>query len=297
MAEFVQLLFNGLVTGSILAMAAVGVSLVYGVLRLVNFAAGDFMTLGAFIAVFLSVSEGWPLIAAVVVAIFAIAALGLGLDWLLWKRLRNSKAGTLALFLVATGVALILRQSILMIFSSGSRKFSINETATFSFLGANIATSQLIVLLLSSSAIVTLGLFMAKSTIGKDMRAFSDNASLAAVSGINVNKVVRYVWIINGILSALAGIFQGMVQGRFDSTMGWTLLLPIFAAVVLGTIGDAYGALLGGMTLGLVMELSTWHVLFGGIPSSYKPVVAFATLGIVLLVKPEGLLGVKARSI
>jgi branched-subunit amino acid ABC-type transport system permease component len=79
--------------------------------------------------------------------------------------------------------------------------------------------------------------------------------------------------------------------------MGWTLLLPIFAAVVLGTIGDAYGALLGGMTLGLVMEMSTWHIFFGGIPSSYKPVVAFATLGIVLLVKPEGLLGVKARSI
>jgi branched-subunit amino acid ABC-type transport system permease component len=138
---------------------------------------------------------------------------------------------------------------------------------------------------------------MAKTTIGKDMRAFSDNPSLAAVSGINVNRVVRYVWIINGVLSALAGIFQGMVQGRFDSTMGWTLLLPIFAAVVLGTIGDAYGALLGGMVLGLVMEMSTWSVFFGGIPSSYKPVVAFATLGLVLLVKPEGLLGVKARSI
>lgn len=297
MAEFVQLLFNGLVTGSILAMAAVGVSLVYGVLKLVNFAAGDFMTLGAFIAVFFSVSKGWPLILSVVVAIIGICALGLALDFLLWKRLRENKAGTLAFFLVATGVALILRQAILMVFSSGSRKFAIDEVATFPLFGANIATSQLIVLLLASSSIITLGLFMAKTTIGKDMRAYSDNPSLASVSGINVNRVVRYVWVINGILSALAGIFQGMVQGRFDSTMGWTLLLPIFAAVVLGTIGDAYGALLGGMVLGLVMEMSTWSIFFGGIPSSYKPVVAFATLGLVLLIKPEGLLGVKARSI
>jgi branched-subunit amino acid ABC-type transport system permease component len=129
------------------------------------------------------------------------------------------------------------------------------------------------------------------------MRAYSDNPSLASISGINVARIVIAVWVINGIVSALAGIFQGVVQGSFTSNMGWSLLLPIFAAVVLGTIGDVYGALLGGMTLGLAMELSQLPIFFGGVPSSYKPVVAFAALAVVLIVRPEGLLGVKARKI
>ena len=297
MSEFVQFLFNGLVTGSILAIAAVGITLVYGVLKIVNFAGGDFMTYAAFIAVFLSVSHHWPLVIAGAVAIGATIILGLGFEWVLLKRLRKSKAGTLALFLTAFGFSLTLRQIILMIFGSEARQFNINQVKTYGFLGALIPRDQLIVLICASLTIVALGLLMSKTNIGKDMRAYSDNPSLASVSGINVNRIVIAVWIINGIVSALAGIFQGAVQGSFTSNMGWSLLLPIFAAVVLGTIGDVYGALLGGMTLGLVMELSQLPIFFGGVPSSYKPVVAFAALAIVLVVRPEGLLGVKVRHI
>lgn len=297
MSDFVQLFFNGLVTGSILAIAAVGVSIVYGVLKLVNFAAGDFLTLGAFVTVVLSVDHHVPFIVAILIAMLTIAAISVVLEFALWRGLRRSKAGTLSLFLVATGVSLIVRQLILIFFGVGSRKFDIDVVRTFQFLGAQIAYSQLVVLVFASATILLLGLLIAKSPLGKGMRAYSDNPSLASVAGVNVDRIIMATWLVSGLLTGLAGVFQGMVQGSFESTMGWMLLLPIFAAVVLGTIGDAYGALIGGFVLGLVMELSTWHVLFGGVPASYKPVVAFGTLALVLLVKPEGLLGYKARSI
>ena len=138
---------------------------------------------------------------------------------------------------------------------------------------------------------------MAKARIGKDMRAYANNPSLAAVSGINVDRVVVATWLISGALGSLAGVFQGLVQGQFNNAMGESLLLSFFAAVVLGTIGDAYGALLGGLLLGLFMELSQLGIFFGGVPSNYKPVVAFAALVLVLLFKPEGIFGYRARKV
>lgn len=297
MTDFVQLFFNGLVEGSIFGIAALGISLVYSVLRLVNFAAGDFLTLGAFTTFFLTTSTKLPLVVAVVLSMIFGVVLSLILEFILWRRLRKIRAGTLALFLVATGVAFIVRQSISLTFGSDSRKFDIDQIKSFVFLGAIIPQAQLVVLLCSSITITGIAIFIKKATIGKDMRAYSDNPSLAAVSGINVNKVIAATWIISGAFGTLAGVFQGTVQGQFTNAMGLDLLLSILAAVVLGTIGDAYGALIGGFVLGLVMELSTWHVFFGGIPYSYKPVVAFAVLVIVLLFKPEGIFGVKARKI
>ena len=219
------------------------------------------------------------------------------LEFIIWRKLRKTGAGMLALFLVATGVAFVLRQAIALTFGSNSQKFDIDQIKTYEFLGAQIAQAQLVVLCCASIAITIIALFIKKSTIGKNMRAYSDNPSLASVSGINVDRVIIATWIISGAFGALAGVFQGTVQGQFTSGMGLDLLLSILAAVVLGTIGDAYGALIGGFVLGIVMELSTWDALLGGIPSTYKPVVAFAVLVIVLLFKPEGIFGVKARKI
>ena len=297
MTDFIQLLFNGLVAGSIFGIAALGISLVYSVLRLVNFAAGDFLTLGAFTTFFFTTRIKFPFIIAVIISMVLGVLLSLLLEIVLWRRMRKIKAGTLALFLVATGVAFIVRQSIALLFGSDSRKFDIDQIKSFELFGAIIPQAQLLVLICSSIAITGIALFIKKSTIGKDMRAYSDNPSLAAVSGINVNKVIAATWIISGAFGALAGVFQGTVQGQFTNAMGLDLLLSILAAVVLGTIGDAYGALIGGFVLGIVMELSTWDALAGGIPSTYKPVVAFAVLVIVLLFKPEGIFGVKARKI
>jgi neutral amino acid transport system permease protein len=297
MGDLIQYLFNGLVVGSIFAIAAVGISLLYSVLRLVNFAAGDFLTLGAFITYFLSVTLELNFFFSIIVSMLA----GMGISWflelVLWRNLRRNKAGTLALFLVATGVALMLRPIIQFLFGTETRKFNVDIFKTYDFFGARIAHTQLLVLIFASASIMTIALFISKARIGKDMRAYANNPGLASVSGINVDRVVLATWLISGALGSLAGVFQGLVQGQFNNAMGESLLLSFFAAVVLGTIGDAYGALVGGMLLGLFMELSQLSIFFGGVPSNYKPVVAFATLVLVLLFKPEGLFGYRARKV
>ena len=297
MTDLIQYLFNGLVVGSIFAIAAVGISLLYSVLRLVNFAAGDFLTLGAFITYFLSVTREINFFLAIVISMAAGMAICWFLELILWRNLRRNKAGTLALFLVATGVALMLRPIIQYVFGTETRKFNVDILKTYDFFGARIAHTQLMVLIFGSLAIMTIALFMSKARIGKDMRAYANNPSLAAVSGVNVDRVVMATWLISGALGSLAGVFQGLVQGQFNNAMGDTLLLSFFAAVVLGTIGDAYGALAGGILLGLFMELSQLEIFFGGVPSNYKPVVAFATLVLVLLFKPEGLFGYRTRKV
>lgn len=297
MSDLIQYLFNGLVVGSIFAIAAVGISLLYSVLRLVNFAAGDFLTLGAFLTYFLSVTLELNFFFSIIVSMLA----GMGISWflelVLWRNLRKNKAGTLALFLVATGVALMLRPIIQFLFGTETRKFNVDIFKTYDFLGARIAQTQLFVLIFASSSILLIALFISKARIGKDMRAYANNPGLASVSGINVDRVVLATWLISGALGSLAGVFQGLVQGQFNNNMGESLLLSFFAAVVLGTIGDAYGALAGGLFLGLIMELSQLNIFFGGVPSNYKPVIAFATLVLVLLFKPEGLFGYRARKV
>src|SRR5919205_915941 len=201
---FLQLVGNGLVTGSVIAIAAVGVSLVYGILRLVNFAFGDVMAFGAFMAFLFDVTIGLPMVAATLLAMLVTAALSVALEGVLWRPLRRRRAGFMSLFLASVGLALGL------------------------------------------------------TTIGRTMRAVADDRALAAVAGIDTERVVVLTWVLAGLLAGLAGVLAGLVQSSFDPNFGFSLLLPIFAAVVLGGIGSAYGALAGGIVLGLATELSTW---------------------------------------
>jgi len=296
-SELVQLLINGIVTGLVLALGAAGISMVFGVLRLVNFAAGDYITISAFVAVIANINFGIPFWLVIPIAALAGIVLSLILDFLLWRPLRKKKAGTLSLFLAAIGVALILRQGLLLFTGSGSRSFDVDLLTAYDFLGARVALVQIYVVVIGVLAIISLLVVMLGTTIGRRMRAYSDNSVLASVSGINLNQVVIATWIISGALMGVTGVMQGLSQGSFESNMGWALLLPIFAAVVLGSIGNIRGALVGGLVLGLVMELSTWSVFFGGIPGTWKPVVAFMTLAVVLLFRPQGLFGTQTRSV
>jgi branched-subunit amino acid ABC-type transport system permease component len=134
-------------------------------------------------------------------------------------------------------------------------------------------------------------LFLARTRLGKQMRAVADNRDLAAVAGIDVERIGVSVWILAGGLAGLAGIMLGLSQGVFDPNMGLGPLFLIFTAVVLGGIGSAYGALVAGLALGLAMELSTWDALFGGLDSKYKPVLAFVVLILLLLYRPQGVFG------
>ena len=272
-----------------------GVSLVYGILRLVNFAHGDYLTFGAYAAVLADVTLHLGMIVATVFAMVATALLSVVLEIVLWRPMRRRRAGLLTMFITAIGLALVLRQSILLVAGAASQSYLVDQFSVYQIGPVRVSASQLIAIALSVVAILLTGLLLARTDIGRRMRAYSDNPQLAAVAGVNSERIVLYTWILAGALAGLAGELEGLVQASFDPNMGWSLLLPIFAAVVLGTIGSAYGALLGGLVLGVVMEVSTWSSLDGGVPPSYKLVVAFVALILVLLFRPQGLLGRRLR--
>jgi branched-subunit amino acid ABC-type transport system permease component len=288
---FLQLLANGLVTGSVIAIAAVGVSIVYGILRLVNFAYGDFMAFGALAAYAFNRPLGIPLLAAAALAMVATAVLSLLLDAVLWRPLRAQRAGFMSFFLASIGLALVLRQALLLAYGPQSQTYDIDPYKVYVLGSVRLSEAQVVTILTAFAVIVAIGLFLARTTLGRTMRALSDDKSLAAIAGIDVNRTIAVTWILAGLLAAIAGVLAGLVQTAFDPNFGFQLLLPIFAAVVLGGIGSAYGALAGGLMLGIAMELSTWSPLLGGVDPVYKPVVAFVVLAGALMVRPQGLFG------
>jgi branched-subunit amino acid ABC-type transport system permease component len=293
---FLQLAANGLVNGAVLALAAVGVSLIYGILRLVNFAYGDLMTFGAFVAVLCNIRFGLGMAVAAVLAMLATAVLSVGLDAVLWRPLRARRAGFMSLFLVSIGLALVLRQAIFLAAGPQPRSYDVDPYKVYVLGSVRLSGSQGVAVVVATAAIVAVGLVLGGTSLGRMMRAVADDRALASVAGIDTGRVVLLTWAVCGLLAGLAGVLAALVQSSFDPNFGFSLLLPIFAAVVLGGIGSAYGALLGGLVLGLATELATWPALHGGVDPVYKPVVAFAVLIGVLLVRPQGLLG-RARTL
>lgn len=296
MGDLAQLIVNGLVTGSIIALGAVGVSLVFGTLRIINFAHGEYLMVGAYAALFASVTLQTGMVVAMLVAVAAAVVLSVGLELVCWRPLRRKGAGTFSLFIVAIGLALILRNVIFLVAGAEPRQYPVDIFQVYTWGPIRLAQSQLISIVLAAVVLVLVGLVLARTRVGKAMRALSDNGALASVSGIDVNRTIVATWALAGGLAGLGGVLLGLVQTSFNPNAGFVLLLPIFAAVLLGGIGSAYGALAGGMTLGLVMEVSTWEQLAGGVSPVYKPVVAFAVLTAVLLVRPEGLVGRRLRT-
>src|SRR4249920_137282 len=288
---FWQLLVNGLVTGSVFAIAAVGVSLIYGILRLVNFAYGDVMAYGACMAFLFNVTLGLQMVLSTALAMVATAVLSVTLELVLWRPLRARGAGFMSLFLASIGLALILRQMLLLVAGPQSRAYDVNPYKVYVIGSVRLSGSQAIAIAVAVVAIVLVGVLLSSTSLGRTMRAVADDRALAAVAGIDTGRVIVLTWIVSGLLAGLAGVLAALVQSTFDPNFGFALLLPVFAAVVLGGIGSPYGALLGGFVLGVVTELSTWGGFFGGVNSVYKPVVAFAILIGVLLVRPQGLLG------
>lgn len=290
MSEFLQLGANGVVSGSIIALAAVGISLVYGILRIVNFAQGDYLTFGAYVAVGATL---WSIemTLAVLLAVIATALLATALELVLWRPLRRRRAGFMSLFLVSIGLALVLRNLIFLVAGGTPRSYPVDPFRAYDIGPIRLSGTQLAAVAVALAAVVAVAALLRWSTVGKTMRALSDDSLLASISGIAVNRVIVLTWALAGGLAGLSGVLGALVQTSFDPNFGFALLLPAFAAVVLGGIGSAYGALLGGLALGLLTELATWPELAGGVDPVYKPVVAFVVLVVVLLIRPQGLLG------
>jgi len=291
MSDLAQLLVNGLVTGSILALAAVGVSLVYGILRVINFAQGDFLSYGAYAGALVNVTWGEPMVLATAAAMVAVAILSVAVEFLLWRPLRRRGGGLFTLFVSSLGVALVLRGILYLVAGPNPESYRVNRFSVYDFGPVRLSESQLIAVVVACVAIGLVGLLFASSGLGKSMRALANNRELAAVAGVNTDRIIVYTWVLTGGLAGIAGVLEGLVQSSFDPNLGVSLLLAVFGAVVLGGIGSAYGALLGGLLLGIVMELSTWTALAGGADPVWKPVVGFVVLIAVLLVRPQGLFG------
>jgi neutral amino acid transport system permease protein len=281
---------NGLSLGAIYALGAVGLTLVYGILKLVNFAHGDFLTFGAYMAYLVNVTWELPLVFGVAFAIATTALRGILLEKVMWGPMRGRGAGMLQLLLMAIGLAFVIRYGIQFIWGTELRQLDVNRTDTVNFLDLRIGRTQLIVIVVGFITLIATGLMLRATLLGKRMRALSDDLDLAETSGIDTSKVILYTWLFAAGLAGLAGVFAAAIT-QLQPELGFELLLPIFAAVVLGGIGNAFGALAAGIVLGVVVE---WSTLF--IAPGLKLAVGFIILIIVLVIRPQGIFG-RARTV
>jgi branched-chain amino acid transport system permease protein len=288
--DVAQVGLNGLSLGAIYALGAVGLTLVYAILRLVNFAHGDFLTFGAYMAYLVNVTWGLPLILGVFFAMATTALLGIFLERVMWGPMRTRGAGVLQLILMSIGLALVIRYVIQYIWSTEIRFLDVNVTDTVNFLGLRIGQTKLIVIVVGVVVLVAIGLMLRYTLLGKRMRALSDNLELAETAGIDTSRVILWTWIFAGGLAGLAGVMAAMTTD-IRPELGFELLVIIFAAVVLGGIGDAFGALAAGLVLGVVIEWSTLVI-----DARWKTFVGFVILIIALVIRPQGIFG-KSRAI
>lgn len=288
MAEALQLIANGVVIGSVIAVAGVGLTLVFGILRLINFAHGDYLTLGAFAAV-VGTGAGLPLYVAAIPAVVFVAAFSVGLEKAMWGPLRDRGASTVNLLILSIGLALVMRYTIFWVFGEGTRRYGpVSPRIDFGLF--SLTPQDVTIIAGSAAALFGVGLLLQMTRIGTAMRALSENQDLAEASGIDVRRIILYTWVLAGALTAYGGVMVGL-QGRIFGNMGWFLLLLIFAGVILGGVGSAYGAMVGGFIIGITQELATHSLI--GLPADLKTGVAFLMLVVVLLVRPQGLFGGK----
>lgn len=280
-----QATVNGLVAGSYLGLGAIGLTLVFGVLRLVNFAHGDFLTAGAYFTIALS-NLGLPFLPAVLLSATGAAVLAYITEQMIWRPMRRTGAGSLQLFLTAIGLALVIRFSIQFFAGGQPRTLGLDVTSALDLGGVRLGYLQATVLVVGAVAMAAVGLLLRHSRTGKQMRAYSDNRALAEVSGIDTRRIIMLTWLLSGLLAGLAGVLYASAIGTFNPNFGLTLLLSLFAAAILGGIGNAYGALLGGILIGLSQE---WATLFFN--PRWKPAVGFAILILTLLFLPNGIFG------
>lgn len=237
------------------------------------------------------VATGNRMVLGIVLAILVAMAFAVLTDLVIWRYLRSREAGLLTLLIASIGLALALRNAITLTWGTDLRTFPGPVTQSTPVLGTGVELTQaeITVVAVSLVAILAVHVLLRHTRIGTAMRALSDNKELARVTGIDVDRVIVYVWLIAGGLAALAGVLLGNLRA-FTPTLGWLLLLPIFASVILGGIGSPYGAIAGGMAIGVAMEVSPAL----GVPTSYKSAVGFVILIVVLLVRPQGIFGGQA---
>jgi branched-chain amino acid transport system permease protein len=302
MDTLIQQIINGLVLGSVYALVALGYTMVYGILQLINFAHGEVLMIGAMIA--LTVLQivalyfpGIPLVIqlliATLVAIPACMLLSAAIERIAYRPLRNSPR--LAPLITAIGLSIVLQTLAMMIWSPNPRVFpDLLPTTPFEIAGALLAPKQLLILVVAGLAMLGLLLLVHRTRLGRAMRAVSENPKIASLMGVNPDQIITATFILGAALAAIAGVLVAMNYNIVHFTMGFLLGLKAFTAAVLGGIGNLAGAVAGGLLLGIIESLGAGYVgdLTGGfLGSHYQDIFAFAVLILVLVFRPSGLLG------
>ena len=286
-----QLTLDGILLGLVIALAALGLSLIFGTTGLTNFAHGEILTLAGLLTYYLSAIAGLPVLVAAPLAVILGAVIsGFLQDKYLWKPLRRRGTGLIAMLVVSIGFAIFLRYFFLFIFGGDTRQLPQYAGQAGLELGlVNITPKSILTSAIGVLFIIGATLWLLRTRMGKASRAVADNPALASASGIDVQKVIRAVWILGAALASYAGVIVTVNQG-VSFLMGQDMLLLIFAAVTLGGLGTANGALVGSLIIGLFVQLST---LF--IPTELKYVGALIVLILILIIRPQGILGKKER--
>ncbi len=297
------LVVNGIFIGAIIALGAIGLTLIYGILKFANIAHGDYMTLGAYAALFIVGSLlpkigvegeglgpftfGYPLLIALPIAAAVIAAAAVALDVVVYRRLRDRGMNAVVVSMASLGVAIALRGLVQLIWGGDVQRLPRETRQVFHLpMDVRIPPDAIFIAIVAVILVAAVYLVLSRSKMGKAMRATADNPDLALVSGIGTQRVIWWTWIMGAALAVTAGILLAVFQANMLPIMGWKFLIPLFAAVILGGTGNPYGALVGAFVIGVTSEVSTqW------INPSYKPAAAFALMIMVLLVRPRGILG------
>jgi branched-chain amino acid transport system permease protein len=308
-SQLAQRVVDGGRFGLLLAMCAVGLSLVFGTTGLTNFAHGELVTFGVLVAYILNNQHDISLVIAGPIAVVAGGLFGLANNELIYSPLRKRKIGLISQMVVSVGIAIILKNVYLRVLTGRSKVFASFSNQKCQSLGPVCVTPrESITALISLVLLLAVGIALQTTRLGKATRAVSDNPELASSTGIDSQKIIRIVWVLGGMLAATGGIFRGLDEGS-SPFLGSSLLFLMFAGITLGGLGSAYGALVGSFVIGMFVEVSTLGVpiapggswpapldwLHDGVPSELKNLPAYLAMIVVLLVRPQGILGRRER--
>jgi branched-chain amino acid transport system permease protein len=278
--NFLQFLFNGLISGGILALPAIGFSLLYKILKFPNFAFGAYLTCGAYAALTVNEFLGLPMVIAFLGAMAATAGVGMIVDQAAFRRLRKRRPLTLAI--VSIGASFIIENVIRFVWGGDLRHYRLGVYRDVSFYGLHFGKEQITIFLVACLFMFFVQLLLKATRLGKAMRALADNSNLAEIKGIETERIILLTSAIGGALAGVSGVFLG-VDTVIDPLMGFNLILSVFAGAILGGIGSAKGAMAGALVIGLAEEVSLL-----AIPSTYKSAVGLGIIILILVLKPSG---------
>ena len=278
-----QTAFNGLITGIIMALPALAVTLLFGVLKFPNFAVGAMMTVAAYMVFALNAQLGWPLLAATGVIAIVFGGVCIVIDQLTFKPLRER--GGITLMVASLGLGFVLENLARLAYGNTARSFAIELARPFRFFDIRMNHEQMITVAVATTAMIAMWVLLTKMPIGRAMRAVADNPALALVRGIESPRIIRWTWFITGILLALGGVLIGM-DSAIEPPMGSSYLISVFAAAILGGLGSPLGAFVGALLIGFASEMATLVI-----PPNYRIGIPLMVIAGILIFRPQGLFG------